>query len=88
MSGGDYYVSQVDPQTQKPYEYEKIDDTTYNLCAEFNKASDDKMSQTSPYVDTVMPYGGASAPWTHPAGKHCFNKTINPNMYSKPMPFR
>ncbi|TSC77611.1 MAG: hypothetical protein G01um101424_234 [Parcubacteria group bacterium Gr01-1014_24] len=88
MSSTDYYITQVDSQNGKPYEYEKTGDTTYNLCAEFNKASDDKMSQAYPYVNTMMPYGGTSTSWMHPAGKHCFNKTINPNMYSKPTPFR
>jgi len=85
MSSGDYYgVSRVDPQTQKPYAYEKTTDLTYKLCAEFNKSSDDKTSQTYPYVD-MMPYGSTSASWTHPAGRYCFTQTINPNTYYKPM---
>lgn len=80
-----YYVAQnVDPQTQKPYEYQKTSDTTYNLCAEFNKASDDKNingNMTAP-IPIYYPYGGTT--WTHPAGHHCFTETINPNAYSFP----
>lgn len=77
-----YYIVIVDSQTGKPYEYEKIDETTYNLCAEFNKTSKekDKLNSTLQY-----PYGVS---WTHPAGKHCFEQTINPNIYYKPAPAR
>src|SRR3989344_1806230 len=82
-----YYIplSQVDPQTQKPYEYVKTSETTYNLCAQFNKASDDKNSKnfrTSYMYD--YPYNWSDS-WTHPAGRYCFTKTINPNSYLKPL---
>lgn len=81
------YVTQTDSQTQKPYEYEKTTDTTYNLCAEFNKASNnekrDGKIMTAPIRD---PYSTRS--WVHGAGRYCFEQTINPNMYryTKPMP--
>ncbi len=80
MASGNYYVAPVDPQTQKPYEYEKTNNTTYNLCAEFNKASDGTDDSTRP----VSPYEYTT--WTHPAGRYCFSQTINPNLYSKPAP--
>ena len=79
--GGNYYIPRVDPQSQKPYEYEKGNDTTYKLCAEFNKASDDKNS-TNP-VAYEYSYNGINT-WIHPAGKHCFKQTINPNTYRYP----
>lgn len=77
-----YYIVIVDSQTGKPYEYEKIEETTYNLCAEFNKTSKekDKLNSALQY-----PYGVS---WTHPAGRHCFEQTVNPNIYSKPAPMR
>lgn len=77
-----YSFSTVDSQTQKPYEYKKLSETTYNICAEFNKASDDKNINNAPvYSD---PYN--SITWTHSAGRYCFEQTINPNLYSKPVP--
>jgi hypothetical protein len=76
---GNYYVPKIDPQSQKPYQYQKMTDITYQLCAEFNKASNDKMSPASLYVDLY--YGGTSTSWTHPAGHYCFTETINPNTY-------
>lgn len=74
-----YYVNTIDSQTQKSYEYEKTNKVTYNLCAEFNKELTKADFSTQP-----MLYGGSS--WIHGAGRFCFNKTINPNLYSKPMP--
>jgi hypothetical protein len=82
MSNGNYYIAQLDPQNQKPYEYEKTSDTTYNLCAEFNKESP-AVTQPNAYM---RPIGYES--WIHPAGRHCFTETINPNTYSKPVPIK
>ncbi len=78
VANGNYYIPQFDSQTQKPYEYEKTSKTTYNLCAEFNKAFEDKVDVN------YYPYGGLS--WFHPAGRFCFEQTINPNNYNYPKP--
>ncbi|TSC70763.1 MAG: hypothetical protein CEO12_139 [Parcubacteria group bacterium Gr01-1014_46] len=74
-----YYGSMVDPQSQKPYEYVKTGTLTYSLCAEFNKASDEQLTnnQAYPYYGDVI--------WTHPAGRHCFEQKINTAMYPKPL---
>lgn len=77
-----YYIIVSDSQTGKPYEYEKTDEKTYNLCADFNKASNEKDKLNSA---VRFPYG---VWWTHPTGRYCFAQTINPNMYSKPVPMR
>ena len=79
MVGEDYSIPQVDPQSQKPYEYERGNDATYKLCAEFNRASDDKNSTSS--VAYPYSYDGMNT-WAHPAGKHCFKQSINPNLYN------
>ncbi len=78
MSGSNFYGSAVDAQTQKSYEYTKTTETTYNLCAEFNKATPDP---TKP--NTYMrPLGYES--FVHKSGHQCFTETINPNIYIKP----
>jgi len=74
-----YYISLNDAQTQKPYEYEKLTATTYNLCAAFNKNTNDKTGSTS----TSSYYYGMS--WLHDEGRYCFKQTINPNIYAKPV---
>ncbi|MFA5888785.1 MAG: DUF5671 domain-containing protein [Candidatus Paceibacterota bacterium] len=77
-TGLDYYVPEVDSQSQKPYEYTKTGNTTYNICAEFNKASTEGNQRYK--------YPSYLSTWQHPAGRYCFNKTINPNLYSEPIP--
>ncbi len=72
-----YFIPPVDQQSGNAYEYVLIGQSakTYQICAVFNKASDEaELSAARTY-----PYGGVS--WAHPAGRHCFTQTINPNMY-------
>ncbi len=70
-----YGVVLVDSQTNLPYEYEKIDEKSYNLCAVFNKETKNENSQ----------FVGGEMSWNHPAGHYCFKDTINSNLYSKPI---
>ncbi len=81
LQASDYlYGAGIDPQSNLPYEYEKTSKNTYNLCAEFNLASPEA-NQSDIYA---RPVGYKT--WTHPAGYHCFEETINSNLYSKPLP--
>ena len=50
----------IDPITLTPFDYQVIDQTTYELCAVFELA-DDRTQQA--WVDPF---------WQHPAGQHCF----------------
>lgn len=84
LSGSNtYFVIPVDQQTKKPYEYKKTGNLTYEVCAEFNKAS---TQQKGGY--TMPTYGGDGFGnfWTHPVGRYCFTQTINPNIYQKGIP--
>lgn len=56
----------VDPETDEPYDYRVLSDSTYELCATFARASDDRAYR--PYDRTTI---GA-----HEAGRHCF--TLHP----------
>ena len=83
MWSGDYYVTQMtDPQTKKPYEYQKTSEKTYSLCAEFNKATPKGTESNDIYAPRVI----GNETWTHPAGQYCFKETINPNTYPYPKP--
>jgi hypothetical protein len=71
-----------DEQFDKEYEYTKTGDKTYQLCADFNKASQDEAAYSrAPNYQN---------PWLHPAGHHCFSQTvtIDTPLYGKPMPVR
>ncbi len=74
----DGYIMGLDPQTNKPYEYVKTGKLTYNICAVFNKESP---AVTQPNI-YARPIGFPD--WTHPAGHHCFEETINPNILTSP----
>jgi len=67
-----------DPETNRPYEYTKLTNTTYNVCATFNTDSKQEIN-----VPSGMPYYGQT--WSHPAGHYCFSESINPPGTKLPM---
>ena len=58
-----------DPVTNEPYEYRRIDNDTYELCAIFATDSTDKLKQQNTYA--------RARGWEHPAGRHCFRLNTN-----------
>lgn len=52
----------LDPKTGEPYEYRRLSDTTYELCATFALDSEDR--ETRRYRRNPK--------WEHPAGRHCY----------------
>ena len=67
-----YLENQIkDPETQTTYEYKKIDEKSYELCADFalSNKQDDNKTQNYDY----RAYGPA---WDHDAGRQCFVLTI------------
>jgi len=68
------YVPPVDPETKSAYEYRSTGDKSFELCATF--------ALPSPADEaTPMRYPGSSEVFTHPAGRHCFERTIDPQLY-------
>lgn len=59
-------IRRTDPITEQPYEYQRLDDTTYELCAEFatNSAADPLQRQDENEF------------WLHPSGEHCFEFNV------------
>ncbi len=80
LSALNYYYIQNDPQSGKPYEYQKTGNTSYKICAEFNE---DSKQNNSPNI-YMRPVGYTS--WTHPAGHYCFDEVVNQNGILKPLP--
>jgi hypothetical protein len=74
------YMSILDPETQAPYVYEKTSNLSFKLCANFNKPSDN-LSNVSIVGPTDNIIGREGENWQHPAGKHCFERTIDPDLY-------
>ncbi len=74
-----YYTVPVDSQTQEPYGYRVLSQNSFELCADFNKASAaDLAAYPSPYS---YGYGSNGENWQHEAGRHCFSRTIDPELY-------
>lgn len=78
LSAPNYYVVQNDGQTGKLYEYNKTGNLTYEVCAEFNKASNEKSSYPTIQIQMYPNNGGT---WIHPIGRYCFPQTIIPSNY-------
>ncbi|OGJ15057.1 hypothetical protein A2585_00580 [Candidatus Nomurabacteria bacterium RIFOXYD1_FULL_39_12] len=80
ISLNNYSFMPVDQQTGKAYEYKLLGQSAraYELCAEFNKASNDKGNQT-----TAMKYPYGDVSWTHGSGRYCFERAVDTNMYPK-----
>lgn len=52
-----------DPVTARPYDYRKVDATSYELCGTF-----DRQSET----------GRVEGIWAHGIGRQCFTRTVKP----------
>ncbi len=89
------YMVPQDPEFQKgkAYEYRKIADKTFELCATFTlpmpkgwvENSKTGFGGIEPMRDasiSSVPYGSAMADsWDHQAGRACFERTIDPELY-------
>lgn len=69
-------VVPIDPETGAEYVYKITGGLSFDLCANFNTASDDSKTKTAP-----VPRGGISDTWSHGAGETCFHRTIDPAFY-------
>ena len=74
------FIAPVDPQTRNSYEYKKAGTLTFELCAEFNKVSQDSAESVARMV-YPEPMGKFGENWQHEAGRQCFSRTIDPELY-------
>ncbi len=71
----------VDPETGAAYEYKKTGMKSFQLCATFSLASDESMNSdmSNAVVAPKGTYGNDT--WAHTAGKTCFDRTIDAELY-------
>jgi hypothetical protein len=84
------FVPPTDPDTRAQYEYAVKSPLAFELCATFGAKSVDSGAPDRMYA-VPMEKGGINAPaesWSHEAGRACFERTIDPAIYTinKPMP--
>jgi hypothetical protein len=74
-----------DPETASEYEYRVVAGETFALCAAFTLPSVSETSVSKPaYPRTSYPYYPyAGENWEHGAGKICFERTIDKELYKR-----
>jgi len=70
----------VDPETNKPYEYQAVGNLKFNLCGEF--ATDSAGLSGPKFRAEPMPvaYPFRNETWEHGKGRACFDRTIDPEI--------
>ena len=76
------FMPPLDPQSGAEYGYRTTGNLSFELCAEFNFSSEESKigAATRPYAVPVG-FKGAEDNWNHGAGKVCFPRTIDPELY-------
>lgn len=75
------FMVPVDPVTGADYGYEKgKDGLSFKLCADFALATDDKDTGARA-TSAIYPANVDNENWKHDAGKQCFTRTIDPELY-------
>ncbi|MCC6405493.1 MAG: hypothetical protein IT405_03870 [Candidatus Yanofskybacteria bacterium] len=69
------FVPPVDPQSKQPYEYARTGARSFMLCATFTTKSDGATPEYQYPLDTMK------SSWAHDAGRVCFERTIDPELY-------
>jgi len=72
------FVAPVDPETGNPYEYRVKGNLTFELCANFNFTSKEGAVNISA---PAYPRYGIEENWNHSAGRVCFERNIDPDIY-------
>lgn len=72
------YSVPVDPVTGAQYEYRATSDLSFELCAAFDReGSEQRYGEYS----MAFPVDSMNNNWAHGAGRVCFNRTIDPELY-------
>ncbi|MEI6296022.1 MAG: DUF5671 domain-containing protein [bacterium] len=74
------FIAPTDPETKKDYTYEVSSTTAFKICANFNLTSEANSINTI-YPAIIDPRGKQES-WSHKDGYQCFNKNIDPELYS------
>ncbi|OGY99358.1 MAG: hypothetical protein A3G64_00315 [Candidatus Liptonbacteria bacterium RIFCSPLOWO2_12_FULL_60_15] len=79
------FTAPRDPQSGAAYEYRATGALSFELCAEFNLSSKDALNVPKP-EPLYYPYpGGVTENWDHAEGRACFARSIDPELYAKPL---
>ncbi|MSR73090.1 hypothetical protein EXS61_00565 [Candidatus Parcubacteria bacterium] len=74
------FVIPVDSQNGLSYEYKKISEMGFELCADFNVNSNSNNSSGMNYAKPIG-VGSENENWSHAVGQTCFKRTIDAELY-------
>lgn len=75
------YAIPTDPETGAAYQYRTTGALAFELCATFARVSEGYGAAEAPLLARRPYYGGVSENWDHEAGRYCFARTIDPDIY-------
>ncbi|TSC57930.1 MAG: hypothetical protein Greene041679_212 [Parcubacteria group bacterium Greene0416_79] len=87
----------TDPKSDTAYEYKVTGERSFELCADFSRSTlgeRERLAGRGEFGGSRTPlalpdygsYGGKPTDnWEHPSGRHCFSRTIDPELYP-PLP--
>ncbi len=80
------FTPPTDPKTNLPYEYGAVSDLKFELCADFDLPSNPVPAISRAKTPYPMSYGPYDQNWDHEAGRECFERNIDPELYPKDKP--
>jgi hypothetical protein len=75
------FVIPVDPSSKVVYEYKIIDPLSFELCAVFSRSSEASGLSGQYMKGYTSPYGLYQQNWNHEAGRYCWTRNIDPDLY-------
>lgn len=75
------FRASVDPETADAYEYRVTEPLAFELCAAFDLPSSATAAGRAEKAVPYGLYGAYGANWDHDAGRVCFARTIDPQLY-------
>lgn len=73
-----------DPDTKVGYEYKILDPLKFELCATFARPNNELDFRFKEAPQYAMPNDSFQQNWNHEAGRTCFTRTIDPELYKLP----
>lgn len=75
------FIVPVDPDNKKTYEYKIINPLSFELCAVFSRSSEESGLTRQSIKEYNSPYDLFQQNWNHEAGRYCWTRTIDPDLY-------
>ena len=78
------FIVPLDPDSKTPYEYKILDPLKFELCTTFARPNNNLDFRFKSAPQYAMPNDSFQQNWNHEAGRTCFSRTIDPELYKLP----